>query len=311
MTELLSGHGKFKAIAIIAAKIALSGGLLFWLWTRLPPSAEWPPVRLADPALALACAALAFVQFAVLALRWRLTAAAVLPASQDIPGLGRFLAVTWLSSAVGQVLPALIGSDGLRIAALRFDGIPWLSAAASVVVDRLIGLVGLLVLLVSVLAVDPLWSGVQISGIYLAAGLGALVLLLFYLKRRKPAALLSKIPPKMADLAGWKGAMFIVIAVVGHALSIVIFVLLARSLSLDVPAAAAVAVFPLALLVSMLPVTLGGWGVRELAVVHGLSLYGVAQQDALLASVFFGIFQFGVAIPAVAYVFIWPGRIKR
>ncbi|MFN4142816.1 lysylphosphatidylglycerol synthase transmembrane domain-containing protein [Aestuariivirga sp.] len=315
MTAQSSGRGRTKVIALIAAKIALSGGLLYWLWSRLPPAGEWPQVELAVPSLVMASAAIALVQFATLALRWRMTTAVLLGDAQALPSFRRFLAVTWLSSAVGQVLPAVIGSDGLRIAALRLEGVSWSGAAMSVVIDRVIGLAGLLLLLLPVLMADPrwlLWPDVS-SAALSAAGVAAaaFLALLYSVGRKEAAALLRRIPARVAAPAIQKAPLLVVLAAAGHALSVLIFVLLARAFALDVPFAAAMSVFPLALLASMLPISFGGWGVRELTVVHGLSLYGIAQQDALLASIFFGIFQLIAAIPAVAYISIWPGRIKR
>ena len=46
---------------------------------------------------------------------------------------------------------------------------------------------------------------------------------------------------------------------------------------------------PLILLVSMAPISIAGWGVREGAMIVALALVGVSDGDALALSVLFGL----------------------
>jgi uncharacterized membrane protein YbhN (UPF0104 family) len=59
--------------------------------------------------------------------------------------------------------------------------------------------------------------------------------------------------------------------------------------------------------ISIFPVSVGGWGVREIAVVAFLSAQGVASEDALLFSVCYGIVLIAATLPgAVAWLVVRP-----
>jgi glycosyltransferase 2 family protein len=100
-------------------------------------------------------------------------------------------------------------------------------------------------------------------------------------------------------------------SIAGHAISVLIFQLLADAYGLGIPLSTTLIVFPAALLMSILPISFGGWGVREASVVYGLSLYGIPEHDALLASLLFGTFQLVAAIPSVVGFFSWARRIQK
>jgi len=53
-------------------------------------------------------------------------------------------------------------------------------------------------------------------------------------------------------------------------------------------------VVPLVLLVTALPISIAGWGVREGSMVVGLGLLGVPESDAALVSVVIGLIGVGL-----------------
>jgi uncharacterized protein (TIRG00374 family) len=70
--------------------------------------------------------------------------------------------------------------------------------------------------------------------------------------------------------------------------------------------------FPIVLLFSMLPVSLGGWGVREGVMVLLFGLVGTPREDALAISVLFGICSTIAGLPgAVAWLFSHRGGVYR
>jgi uncharacterized membrane protein YbhN (UPF0104 family) len=56
-------------------------------------------------------------------------------------------------------------------------------------------------------------------------------------------------------------------------------------------------VVPLVLLLMALPISLGGWGAREFAMVYLLDLFGVAHADALTVSIGFGLGSMLASLP--------------
>ena len=64
---------------------------------------------------------------------------------------------------------------------------------------------------------------------------------------------------------------------------------LARALGLSVSAFDTFALVPSALLIAMVPITLAGWGVREVVFIQAFSLAGVTSSDALALSLLYEI----------------------
>jgi hypothetical protein len=74
-----------------------------------------------------------------------------------------------------------------------------------------------------------------------------------------------------------------------HGLTILIVWSLARAQGLVLPPADAAVLFTVMIGVAIVPISIGGWGLRELAVVSLLGNLGVAPENALLFSVCFGL----------------------
>jgi len=72
---------------------------------------------------------------------------------------------------------------------------------------------------------------------------------------------------------------------------------LARSLRLDVGLLAMIAVMSIVSFVTALPISLAGWGVREVSVVALLGLLGVDREPALILSVEVGLLSTLVSLP--------------
>jgi hypothetical protein len=68
-------------------------------------------------------------------------------------------------------------------------------------------------------------------------------------------------------------------------------------MSLSLSPAAAVFLFPPVLLLSMIPISLAGWGVREGAMVVVFSLAGLQAEASLSLSVLFGACMFVSGLP--------------
>src|SRR5213076_2362760 len=67
-----------------------------------------------------------------------------------------------------------------------------------------------------------------------------------------------------------------------HALTIIVVWLLARAQGLALPLPDVAVLFTVMIGVAIVPISIGGWGLRELAVISLLATYGVAPESALL-----------------------------
>lgn len=200
-----------------------------------------------------------------------------------------------------QILPSSIGGDGIRVWRAYRLGLSVVSAVHSVALDRLVAMLALVLMAGAGLPVvfsrfgeAPERWGVPVL---VAGGLCAFAVLLFfdripgkYVEARPLSAvtnlstdarrvLLSQFPavPVLAISAG----MHIVVA-----LSVYI---IARSLALPVEMLDCLILVPPVILLSILPISISGWGVREGAMVTAFALVGIGYDEAFALSVLFGL----------------------
>jgi uncharacterized membrane protein YbhN (UPF0104 family) len=222
------------------------------------------------------------------------------------------------ATAVGvffaQVLPSVAG-EGVRAWLLVRLGSNWRTAVTSVVIDRGIG-VGLLIVLGFVVLLLP--SGLTALGGYrdvVLAVYGALILagalgLLLAPKIVSPLARWRYsrwFATLAADvhrvLLGSKGPVVLSLGCLIHAFTIGVIWLVGRAQGLALPLPDVLVLFIVMTGVVVVPISIGGWGLRELAVVSVLAGYGVAPERALLFSVCFGLaLAVGSLLGAVAWL---------
>jgi uncharacterized membrane protein YbhN (UPF0104 family) len=81
--------------------------------------------------------------------------------------------------------------------------------------------------------------------------------------------------------------------------AIAVFWAIAHGLGLPLEFGASLLLLPVAMLLSALPISLAGWGIREAAVVAAFSLVGLAPSDALIVSVLYGVTTPALGLVAV------------
>jgi uncharacterized membrane protein YbhN (UPF0104 family) len=80
-------------------------------------------------------------------------------------------------------------------------------------------------------------------------------------------------------------------ALAQHLLRVGVLAALATGLGLDIPVATLFAFATAALLMAMVPISFGGWGIREIAFVYLLGAAGVSAEAALSLSIAFGLLR--------------------
>src|SRR5262249_43076316 len=83
-----------------------------------------------------------------------------------------------------------------------------------------------------------------------------------------------------------------------HASTISVVWSVGRAQGLALPLPDAAGLFTVMIGVGFIPISIGGWGLRELAVVSLLASYGVAPRRTLLLSVCFGLALGFCSLPA-------------
>jgi len=210
------------------------------------------------------------------------------------------------------VLPASVGGDAVRTYLIYRDGMGLRTALNGIVLER-VATIGALVLLVA--AAQPLFLPradaatarlmLSIVGVSVPAIVVGIVVLAF-LDRLPESVRRWRVLRALANLGSDTRAIFLSppaaarvlgLAALGHANLTVAVYFLARGLDVDVGLADCFALFLPVLLLTAMPVSIGGWGVREGGLIYAFGLIGVASTDALVISVLYGLLATTLSLP--------------
>lgn len=305
----IKGSRPKRRWAIVLLKIAISVGLLALVarqtsWDRLS-------VRLRDIIVTdalLAWLPLAAVTFCV-GFRWRVIAGAV---ARPV----RFFDA-WIVSTIGtgldQVMVTLSG-DAYRIWWLKKGAPSLVHAVAGVLLDRAAGVLGIVFL---VLAFLPRFASLESARglVWVPAVLALTVLcgiaVLLFLDRARGDPSRNRWLARLGVFSASARKVFLSPATAIPVLAAAVLVhfgvaacitSIAWALGIGLALGAALTVVPTVMLISLLPISIGGWGVREGAMVVGLGLVGIESSEALLISVMYGL---GAAAIGVSGGMFW------
>jgi len=297
-----------KKWLMIVLKIAVSVGLIWFIMKDLDLDAAFVRLRQVDPAmLTFALGALA-VQACLGGLRWRAVAVAIAAPLTLFNALRLF----YIGMFFNQALPGGTGGDAVRMYLGYRGGIPLRGAINSVMLERMVAVIAL-VLMVDI--TQPFFTPMVDAGkldlirtavvlITLAAVGG--VAFVMVLDRLPEGARKWKLVRGLGYLASDTRSVFLSLqhgpiaifwGLVTHLnLSFVVF-LLASGLGLSVTFLACLILVPPVVLVATVPISIGGWGIREGAMITAFGLIGVPAEGALVLSILVGLAGLAVSLP--------------
>ncbi len=308
-SEQITASSKYsvKRLVMIAAKLAVTGVLVWYLLNEVDLAKSGEHLASFDVGWGLlAMLALAFI-FLIASVRWQIYARAL-----NIPlGVGTAFRFYLISQFLGQVLPAGVGTDAVRVWLLARRGNAVGPSASSVVLERLTGLIGNLVLIAVLLPLT--FSYVDDTGVRLiiilvvaicAAGISAIFGISFVprlITKWRSVALISKLADIASEArrAGFMlkpAATVFLLSFFMILISVLAAYLIALGLDLELSPVACLALMPVVLLLGTLPISLAGWGVREGAAITTLGFAGVASSEALALSILFGLSLLAVSL---------------
>lgn len=281
----------------VAVKLAASVGLV-WLAVRdvdlyaaRDLLAGFAPLAIGGLVLALAGQTLAGVA------RWRV----VLRHLGARLSAGRATLIFLLGAFFNQCLPSSIGGDGARAWQAHRAGLPLSLTSRSVLLDRMAGLVALLSLVAAGAPLFHAWGGdLRVVLVTLAvggSGLLAVAALAWWTRGGRPRGdgRLSQVVRALgADLRALWRKPATALTVLAWALvfqlgQIAVAWVGAIGLGVDLGPVEALVLLPVVLLVTMVPISLAGWGVREVAMVTALGVVGIAPASAVVVSLLYGL----------------------
>jgi uncharacterized membrane protein YbhN (UPF0104 family) len=208
-----------------------------------------------------------------------------------------------------QTLPSSIGGDAVRLWLVARAGAGWRAATYSIFVDRAIGLIALAILIVASLP----WSYRLIDN---PEGRSALLLVDF-------AALAGGVGFLMLGMLPWPwlkrwwathhihacavianrvlfsrkhGPKIAVLSILVHVLTVVIAWCVVQSIAAPVMFGQIFQLVPPVMLITMLPISIAGWGVREATMGLAFGYAGLVSDEGVNISLVFGAVNFLVGV---------------
>lgn len=301
-----------RRIALHAAKIAVSAGLLYLSLRGVHLESLGVRIGQISPVWLVAACLASLFQVLLGALRWlHVTAQCEAPLT-----LRESFRITLIGTFFNQTLPSAIGGDAVRLWLLAKGGAGWRAATYSVLVDRAIGLMALSVIVTVCLP----WSYALIDNevgriallVIAAASLGGGLLLVVFGLLRWP--ILHRFWPtrhlhalsviaRSVIFNRRHGLQIVATSISIHLVTVLVAWCAARAIAAPVSATDLLLLLPPIMLITMLPISIAGWGVRESAMMVAFGYAGLAQADGLMVSLLFGAAMFAIgAIGGIVWI---------
>jgi uncharacterized membrane protein YbhN (UPF0104 family) len=282
-------------------KIGISAGLLYLALRGVNFGAIQSRLGQIEPLWILAALVAALLQLAVSALRWREIAIAC---GADLP-VDKALRFNLIGAFFNQTLPSTIGGDGVRLWLVQRSGASWQAASYSVLLDRAIGLI----VLAAIVVVSLPWSLSLIANehakmglltLNIAAMLACLVFLAFgrlnwpWLQSFWPTRHLHACA-KVANRVMFSkrsGPQVLLLSLINHLLTIVIAWCAGLAIAAPVSFYQLMLLIPPIGLITLIPISIAGWGVREQAMQAAFRYAGLATADGVTISILTGAIMF-------------------
>jgi uncharacterized membrane protein YbhN (UPF0104 family) len=222
---------------------------------------------------------------------------------------GKTFYCTMVATFFNQALPSTVGGDAARVYLLARDGAGWRIASYSVLVDRGIGLFFLVILVAIclpwslVLIQDQLGRvalvSIGVGGIAAGLGFAALAFVPKVLAERwwvtRHVTGVAKILVQLCQSP--RTALTIgVLSIFIHLLTVAAAWGAAASVAAPLSFTDALFLVPPVMLISVLPISIAGWGVREGVMVLAFGYAGLHQSDGLIVSFLIGLGTFIIGV---------------
>jgi len=284
-----------KVLIISVIQIALTVILLIALARLLDPAKLRQLLQAANPVWLTVGFAILVAQQIISAERWRLVVMAL-----SAPQYRMWFYLFWqgLSMLCSMVLPSVIGADLVRTYALS-GRTPIGTVVRIVLIDRALGLLALSTLVIVSVLILPrfflaqplllLSVAIAICGPLTYLALTRLVPSLKGSHRLVLAGRQLGLDVKRT-VEGAGSLRVILISLSLHLLSIAAFCALGNAIVMPgVDLVHYLAIVSSALLVTIIPISIGGWGIRESALIIGFGMQSVEPERAFTLSAIFGL----------------------
>jgi len=249
--------------------------------------------------------------------RWR----AVLIAIKAKLSFWSSFRVLYIGVFFSLTLPSSVGGDAVRMYLARKEGLSLSGAINGVMLERVATISGLILL---VLITQPmLLNRIGDNPAKIVFPILAILLILFIIA----LMFLDRLPKKFQNFKIFRGLVRLAsdskklflspihaiisigLGVSGNILLSFSAFLLCQALRIDINFLDCLVLIPPVILMTILPISIAGWGVREGAMVAALAYVGVSEGDAFIMSLLFGV---SILVASLPGGLIWiKGGYKR
>ena len=290
-----------RRILLLSLKIIVSAALLYLALRKVDFHELASRFNVASVGwIGLAIAA-TLLQILVGVLRWRIVSAEC-GAPLGVTQATRF---NLIGAFFNQTLPSSIGGDAMRLWLVSRTGAGWRAATYSILTDRAVGLIALALIIVGSLP----WSYSMIADGHgrlalvfvdfaaLAGGLGFLLLGRLpwpWLKRWWPTRHVRACSVVANEVIFNRktGPKIAVLSLTIHVLAVVVAWCAVRSIAAPAEFEQLFMLTPPIMLITMVPISIAGWGVREATMMVAFGYAGLAPADGTMVSILFGVVYF-------------------
>ena len=313
--EFPTGRREFQLLWS-GLKIIVSIVLICIVFWKLDLRAAWEKSQQLSGVVILVVLSMFFLQTCIAALRWWI----ILRHQQFGIDLMNSLRICFIGAFFNQLLPSSFGGDVARVWYLYRAGFRKGNSVVTVLSDRVYGMLTLVCCAAFSFPVLIYYS------IGRQALIGVFLLIMCAFSALCAAFCLDRLPkwmqlwPLIRHLGSLSQSMRAITAdrraiipLLGlsflvHAVTILASSILIGAVAPGFNILLCAALIPVIMLVSMTPISIAGWGVREGAMVYGLGLAHVPSEAALIVSIFIGISLAAVGIVGGLMLFLQNGR---
>ena len=302
-----------RRILLSAIKVLVSAALLYLALRKANFADLAARLDLTSAVWLLVALAVTFLQIFIGVLRWRIVS---VECGAPLP-LRQAMRYNVIGTFFNQTLPSSIGGDAVRLWLVARSGAGWRAASYSIFVDRAVGLIALAIIIVASLP----WSSHLIADAYgrsaltlldltaLAGGAGFLVLGVLPWPRLKKwwathhihacAVIANRVIFSSRNEPAVAVLSFLV-----HFLAVVIAWCVVQSIAAPVGFGQTFLLIPPVMLITMLPISIAGWGVREATMGLAFGYAGLMTNEGINISLLYGAVSFIVgAFGGLVWIF--------
>lgn len=286
-----------------AARLLVSVSIMALILRSIDIRQAWQVARDARADWLLLALSVQFGSTAIAAYRWQLIMRNL--------GFGQMFLFYWDSYFKGmffnQGLPTSIGGDAIRVLDVARRGFRKRDALVGVAIDRITGMGALLLLALVAILVDPdllplrVYRAIQwLSAVGVLGFCGLYVLGQWpWLDRAPRLAVVKTVSDRLRLAVSRQRSLLLLSSLLVPLFAMLAFFATGQALGLRYDLLTYMAVVPPALVLTVIPISIAGWGVREGALIGLFSLIGADRTVVLMMSVVYGILLILVSLPGL------------